>query len=151
MMKHHHFHDLMMLDSWRGVILAAGTAVVYLFGNTRDLMAMLIVLLVIDWLTGVIAAYVANTLSSERGLRGMLRKLMVPVAVVVANFVDQAMGTDGPVLASVVAIVLIANEGLSIIENLADCGVPIPVRLRKALEALRDAEQDKQSDPLPPQ
>lgn len=150
-MKHHHFHDLMMLDSWRGVILAGGTAVVYLFGNTRDLMAMLIVLLVIDWLTGVIAAYMTNTLSSERGLRGILRKLMVPVAVVVANFVDQAMGTDGPVLASIVAIVLIANEGLSIIENLADCGVPIPVRLRKALEALRDAEQDKQSDPLPPQ
>lgn len=150
-MKHHHFHDLMMLDSWRGVILAAGTAAVYLFGNTRDLMAMLIVLLVIDWLTGVAAAYMTNTLNSERGLRGMLRKLMVPVAVVVANFVDQAMGTNGPVLASIVAIVLIANEGLSIIENLADCGVPIPVRLRKALEALRDAEQDKQSDPLPPQ
>lgn len=109
----------------------------YLFGEFDGMMAALIALIVLDYITGVIAAAVEKRLSSEVGARGIAKKVIMLLVVAVANVVDASVIGEGNVLRSVAALFYIANEGISLLENGARLGVPMPKKLIDILAQLR--------------
>ena len=124
-------------------IVSAGVASIctFLFGAPDIWLMTLLAFIVIDYCSGVIGAYINKELNSRVGFIGILKKTMYFFVVAVAHCVDVATSAGG-VLQSIAIGVLIANEGISILENCAKCGIPIPERLIKALEQIR-GEDDK--------
>ena len=120
-------------------LLGAGAASIctFLFGAPDVWLMTLLAFIVIDYGSGVIAAYIRHELSSKVGFIGILKKTMYFFVVAVAHCVDVATGAGG-VLQGIAVGFLIANEGISILENCARCGIPIPERLIRALEQIRE-------------
>ena len=127
-------------------IIGAGLASIgtFLFGAPDVWLMTLLAFIVIDYISGVIAAYIGNTLSSRVGFIGILKKTMYFFVVAVAHCVDVATDAGG-VLQGIAVGVLISNEGISILENCAKCGIPIPERLIKALAQIK-GEGEKTED-----
>lgn len=129
------------LMTWVKAALAAiGTAATYLLGGWDAVMVALVVMVVIDYVAGVMSAFVDKRLDSSVGARGIARKVGMFLLVAVAHLIDQSAGLDAPILRTVTIWFLIANEGLSITENLAALGVPVPGAVTQALERLRERE-----------
>ena len=120
-------------------LLGAGAASIctFLFGAPDIWLMTLLAFVVIDYGSGVIAAYIRHELSSKVGFIGILKKTMYFFVVAVAHCGDVATGAGG-VLQGIAVGFLIANEGISILENCARCGIPIPERLIRALEQIKD-------------
>ena len=125
-------------------IAGAGLASIctFLFGAPDVWLMTLLAFIVIDYLSGVLAAYINHELSSRTGFIGFLKKTMYFFVLAVAHCVDIATGAGG-VLQGIAVGVLISNEGISILENCAKCGIPIPERLIKALEQIKGDEKEK--------
>ena len=118
-------------------LAAAGAVCGFLFGELNGVLIALIAISVLDYITGVTAAAVNKKLSSSVGFKGICKKLMLFTIVALANIMDtQVIG--GSALRTAVIFVFIANEGLSIIENTAELGVPIPQKLKDVLAQIRD-------------
>lgn len=118
-----------------GMVSAIGTVLTYFMG-WDDAVEALLVLMVLDYITGMLAAYINPNLqlNSERGLRGICKKIMILMLVVVGHELEKDVGI--PAVQSVVVWFFIGNEGLSIIENSAKAGIPVPQKLRATLEQL---------------
>ena len=129
--------DWSKIVRWFGAGLAS--ICTFLFGAPDVWLMTLLAFIVIDYISGVIAAYIGNTLSSRIGFIGILKKTMYFFVVAVAHCVDVATGVGG-VLQGIAVGVLISNEGISILENCAKCGIPIPERLIKALAQIKGEE-----------
>ena len=125
---------------WGAVVSMIGTAFSYACGWDGVLEA-LVMAMVIDYVSGVLAAYINPTmaLNSQKGFRGICKKVMILLMVSLAHFVDQATGQI--IIHSVVVWFFLGNEGLSIIENAAKAGVPVPAKLRDTLEQLSSDKQ----------
>ena len=125
---------------WGAVVSMIGTAFSYACGWAGVLEA-LVMAMVIDYVSGVLAAYINPTmaLNSQKGFRGICKKVMILLMVSLAHFVDQATGQI--IIHSVVVWFFLGNEGLSIIENAAKAGVPVPAKLRDTLEQLSSDKQ----------
>ena len=123
---------------WKAIIAAGGTAATYLWGGFDAVFTALVVLACMDYVTGWAAAWVHRRLSSDIGRRGIAKKVGMFVVVAVCNILDQLGGLGEPILRTVAIWWYLANEALSIVENLGEVGVPIPDRLRQALAVLRD-------------
>ncbi len=119
-------------------ISGAGIASIctFLFGAPDIWLLTLLAFIVIDYISGVIAAYIAHELSSRVGFIGILKKMMYFFVVAVAHCADVATGAGG-VLQGIAIGVMISNEGISILENCARCGIHIPERLMNALAQIR--------------
>ena len=113
----------------------------FVWGGADWWLLALIVMLIADYISGIIAAVVNHELSSKKGWAGILKKCMFLLVVAVGHIVDTAIGGGGA-LRSLVIGFLIANEGLSIIENAGRCGLPIPQKLLAALEQLKGDNED---------
>lgn len=122
--------------AWGGLTGVAGTMVTFLFGAWNDALTALAMFMLIDYITGVMAAYMKPRakLSSKRGLRGIVKKLALITFVVFAHYLDLAIGQN--IFCLLVTYALLGNEGLSITENLSHCGVPIPASVKNKLEQL---------------
>ena len=127
-------------------IAGAGLASIgtFIFGKPDIWMKTLLAFIVIDYLSGVIAAYINHELSSRVGFIGILKKTMYFFVLAVAHCVDVATGAGG-VLQGIAVGVLISNEGISILENCTKCGIPIPERLIRALAQIK-GEDEKTKD-----
>ena len=123
---------------WKRVLSALTAMGVFLFGGVDGLLISLIVLIVLDYVTGVIAAALRHELSSEVGARGIAKKVFMLAIVAVANIVDVCVVGDGHVLRTVVVIFYISNEGISLLENGGRMGVPLPDKLLQVLKQLKD-------------
>lgn len=108
----------------------------FLFGQWNDALTALAMFMLIDYITGVMAAYMKPRarLSSKKGLRGIVKKLALATFVVFAHYLDLAIGQN--IFCLLVTYTLLGNEGLSITENLSHCGVPIPASVKNKLEQL---------------
>lgn len=113
----------------------------WLVGGMDALFIALVLLVVIDYITDIVAAWMGGTLNSKVGFCGILAKVCIFALVVMAHFVDVAIGTN--YLREVVVGFFIANEGISILENAGKVGVPIPGKLKDVLEQL---SEDSDSD-----
>lgn len=123
-------------------ILAAVCAVFgFVFGDLNGLMIALVALIILDYISGVIAAVVEKKLSSEVGAKGIAKKIFMLLIVAVANIVDINVIGEGHVLKSVAVVFYIANECISLIENAGRLGVPVPKKLLDVLEQLKNREK----------
>ena len=98
----------------------------YLFGGWDLALKILITFMVLDYVTGVIYAYVIKTLNSEVGFRGLIKKCMILAVLIVGVELDRMLGNGGTwVFRTLVAYFYIANEGISLLENISNLGVPV--------------------------
>lgn len=112
------------------------TVFIYLVGGIDVALTCLLIAIVLDYASGMIKAYVTKELSSKIGVKGIIKKVSILLVVMLAVLVDRATGETGAIR-TLVIYYFVANEGLSIIENLAKAGVPIPKNLRDALKTLK--------------
>ncbi len=114
------------------------TAATYLFGGWDMALAVLIAFMVIDYLTGLVNAIVNKKLSSQVGFKGLAKKLFVVFMLIVGVLLDRLINDGQWIFRTLVAYFYIANEGISIIENIARLGVPIPKKIVEILEQLKE-------------
>lgn len=112
------------------------TIFIYLFGGIDIALQCLLIAIVLDYISGVIKAYITKTLSSSIGLKGILKKVGVLVIVMLAVLVDRVTLNSGGIR-TLVIYYFVANEGLSILENLAVAGLPIPKKLKDSLKVIK--------------
>jgi toxin secretion/phage lysis holin len=131
------------MDKWFQTIVAAGGALAsYLFGGWSALLSVLLTFVVIDYVSGVIAAAVDGKLNSHKGWAGIAKKVSIFFIVAVAHLVDTALG-DSHIFRDAAIFFYIANELLSIVENIGRMGVPIPEKLTNAVEVLKGKGEEK--------
>ena len=104
------------------------------------------VFVAVDYLTGVICAVSDKKLSSEVGFKGICRKVLIFLLVGIANIVDvQVIGT-GSVLRTAVIFFYLSNEGVSLLENAAHLGLPVPEKMKDILAQLHDRAENTESE-----
>ena len=125
------------MDKIISVILAnIATTFIYLFGGIDVALQCLLIAIVLDYISGMIKAFNTKTLSSSIGFNGILKKVGVLIIVMLAVLVDRVTLDNGGIR-SLVIYYFVANEGLSILENLAVAGLPIPKKLKDALKVIK--------------
>lgn len=110
----------------------------YFLGGFDGMMIALIVFMTLDYLTGVMCAIVDKKLSSAVGFKGICKKVLILMLVGVANIVDVHVVGTGSALRGAVACFYLSNEGVSILENAAHIGLPIPEKLKEILAQLHN-------------
>ena len=119
----------------------------YFLGGCDGLLYALIAFVVIDYITGVMCAISNHTLSSEVGFKGICRKVLIFLLVGIANILDIQVIGSGSALRTAVIFFYISNEGVSLLENAAHLGLPIPEKIKTVLEQLHDrAENGKEGN-----
>ncbi len=114
--------------------LLGGTITAFLGGWDLALQV-LVLFVVLDYLVGLIAAWTEKALDSRIGFRGIAKKILLFVPIAICYALDQVLGQE--ILRSLAIFFYIANEGLSIVENLGRAGVPVPDALGEALEQMK--------------
>lgn len=128
---------------WLYFGMVSGLVISFL-GGADNLLIALMAFIVIDFATGMLSAVVNGNLSSKVGHRGVIKKLAYFLMVGFAHVVDVYVLHDTDDKFRVIAIVLIlANEGISILENLAELGVPIPKKLLGLFERMKDKNSEE--------
>lgn len=116
-------------------------------GGVDGLMIALIVFVVLDYITGIMCGVVDKQLSSEIGFKGLFKKVLIFALVGVAHIIDtNVIGTGSPLRSAVICFYL-SNEGLSIMENAAHLGLPIPDKLKGILSQLHNRNIDENKQP----
>lgn len=137
-----------MKEFWNTIQLifaAIGGWLGYFLGGCDGLLYALIAFVAIDYLTGIMCAISDHTLSSEVGFRGICRKVLIFLLVGIANVLDIHVLGNGSVLRTAVIFFYISNEGVSLLENAAHLGLPVPEKVKDVLEQLHGrAEGDEQ-------
>ena len=121
---------------------AIGTVIGFLFGEITGLFIAIIALMALDYVTGILCGIASKALSSEVGFKGLVKKLMVLVIIAVGHLVDTYIIGTGSALMTAVILFFAANEGISIIENAAKLGMPVPKKLRDILEQLKEDDNN---------
>ena len=118
------------------ILAVTGTTFIYLVGGIDVALTCLLVAIVLDYISGMIKAFETKQLSSKVGLKGILKKVGVLIVVMLSVLIDRVAGDTGAIR-TLVIYYFVANEGLSILENLGQADVPIPQSIKKALKALK--------------
>ncbi len=125
--------------------ISAGIAslATFVFGKPDLWLKLLLLMVVADYISGIAAVVIAHTLNSRVGALGILKKVMYFFVVVVAHVIDVVTNAGG-VLRNLTIGFLIANEGISILENTSRCGIPWPKKLKDVLEQLKNKNNEAQ-------
>lgn len=123
-------------------ITALGGWLGYFLGGMDGLMIALIVMMTLDYISGVMCAIIDKKLSSAVGFKGICKKVFILMLVGVAHIIDLHVVGTGSALRGAVICFYMSNEGLSLLENAAHIGLPIPDKLRDILIQLHDKERD---------
>lgn len=136
-----------MRDLINILMACAGSIVGFLFGGLDGLIITLVVFIIVDYITGVLDAIINKKLSSAVGFVGIIRKILILLIVSVGHFVDAYLLGGGSVIRDACIFFYISNEGISILENVVEMGVPVPEKLVRILEQLEDKENgDDETD-----
>ena len=131
-----------IISTMQYVFAGVGGFMGWFLGGLDGFLYALIMFVAIDYLTGLMAAYVQKKISSEVGFRGICRKVAIFCLVGVGHVLDTQVIQNGSVLRTAVIFFYLSNEGISIIENIAIIGLPVPKKLKDVLEQLRDDEKE---------
>jgi toxin secretion/phage lysis holin len=133
--------DILMKEFWttiQFIFAAIGGWLGYFLGGCDGLLIALIIFVVCDYINGVLCAIADKKLSSAVGFKGICRKVLIFILVGIANILDiHVLGHEG-VLRTAIIFFYISNEGLSLTENAAHLGLPIPGKLKDVLEQLHN-------------
>ncbi len=127
------------------IFTAVGSWLGWFLGGCDGLLYALIACVTIDYVTGFMAAAADHKLSSEVGFKGICRKVLIFLLVGIGHILDTQVIGSGSVLRTAVIFFYISNEGVSLVENAAHLGLPIPEKLKAVLEQLHD-RAEKEDD-----
>lgn len=127
---------------FESVSACAGAVFGFLFGAADGLLYALIALSLLDYATGTAVAVLNKTLSSKTGFRGICKKFLLYALVAAANVIDVQVLGGTAALRSAAIFLFIGNEGISIVENAAAMGLPVPEKLKRVLKQLHDKGDD---------
>lgn len=122
------------------VFATMGGALGAVMGGFDGFLYALIVFVVVDYMTGVMVGILNKELSSQIGFRGIFKKVVIFSLVTVAHIIDTHVIQNGSVLRTTVIFFYLSNEGISILENAALIGLPIPKKMKDVLEQLKENE-----------
>lgn len=139
---------------YNAVVAFFGAVIGFMFGGVSGLLITLIVFIVFDFITGVLTGIAEKKLSSETAFNGLVRKVFEILIVSAAHLLDFYVFHEGDVLFTATCFVFISTEGISLVENAARLGVPIPkavvdtlVQLKvKAGGVCKDIEEEATKD-----
>lgn len=137
-----------MKEFWNSiqfVFTAIGGWLGWFLGGCDGFMIALIIFVVADYITGVMCAIADKKLSSSVGFKGICRKVLIFILIGIANALDIYVLDHAGVLRTAIIFFYISNEGLSLVENSAHLGLPVPDKLKDVLEQLHDRD-GKESD-----
>lgn len=129
-----------IIDSIAG---AVGAVLGFMYGEVTGLFWTLIAFMALDYITGVVVAIIEKRLSSEVGFRGLAKKFLILVFVAVGHIADTYILGGTPAAMSAVMLFYMANEGISIIENAAALGLPVPKKLTSIMEQIRNKSESE--------
>ena len=136
-----------MKEFWNTIQLtfaAVGGWLGYFLGGCDGLVYALIAFVAIVYITGVMCAIADKSLSSEVGFKGICRKVLIFLLVGIGNIIDvQVLGSPG-VLRTAVIFFYLSNEGVSLLENAAHLGLPVPDAIKTVLAQLHDRSDGKE-------
>ena len=132
-----------LLEYLKYIVALMGTGLTWLLGAWDMALTILIIFMVLDYATGVLKGYVNKELSSDVGLKGLARKAVILVVLIVAVCLDRLLNTGSWVFRTLIAYFYIANEGLSLLENCAALGAPVSPQLIDALAQLKEKKSEK--------
>jgi toxin secretion/phage lysis holin len=129
-------------------IISTGVSIGFLFGELDGLFYALLAFVVLDYVSGVAVAIAKRCLSSEIGFKGICKKIMIFLVVAIANIIDVHIIESGSALRTAALFLFISNEGISLLENAAVLGLPIPEKLLCILKQIKpktakDDEKDE--------
>jgi toxin secretion/phage lysis holin len=124
------------------VFTGIGGVMGWLFGGFDGFLYTLMTFVIIDYITGVLAAIYTKQLSSEVGFKGIAKKVMIFLLVGIGNIVDTEILKTGAVLRTAVIFFYISNEGISIIENAVRLDLPVPKKLINVLEQIKTDKEE---------
>lgn len=128
------------------VFTAVGGWLGYFLGGCDGLLIALVVFASVDYITGVMCAINDQKLSSEVGFRGICRKVLIFILVGIANILDVEVIGTGSVLRTAIIFFYLSNEGVSLLENAAHLGLPVPTKLKDVLAQLHDRAEESGED-----
>ena len=128
------------------VFAAVGGWLGYYLGGCDGLLLALVAFAAADYLTGVMCAVSDRKLSSNVGFKGICRKVLIFLLVGIANILDVHVIGTGSVLRTAVIFFYISNEGVSLLENAAHLGLPVPEKIKAVLEQLHDRAEKTETE-----
>lgn len=130
-----------MENYFKVIIATVCTGLTWLLGTWDTALIVLVSFMALDYLTGVLRAWINKEVSSDIGLKGIARKTVIFIVLIVAVLLDRLLNTGTWVFRTLICYFYIANEGISLLENCAGLGLPVPEKLRDALAQLKDGEK----------
>ena len=128
------------------IFTAVGGWLGYFLGGCDGLLIALVVFALTDYITGVMCAIADKKLSSEIGFKGICRKVIIFMLVGIAHVLDINVIATGSVLRTAVIFFYLSNEGVSLLENAAHLGLPVPEKLKDVLEQLHDRAEKEEEE-----
>lgn len=132
-----------VIDKIEWMFAGLGGFLGWFFGGFDGFLYALVVFVVCDYFTGVLAAAIKHELSSEVGFKGIAKKVCIFVLVGIANIIDTQILQNGAAIRTAVVFFYLANEGLSCLENAAVIGLPVPEKLKEMLAQLKEERANK--------
>lgn len=136
-----------MKSIWVSIQLAfsaLGGFLGWYLGGVDGFLYALIAFVLVDYITGVMCAIADKKLSSAVGFKGICRKVLIFVLVGIGNLVDVYVLGEAGVLRTAVIFFYLSNEGVSLLENSAHLGLPIPQKLKSVLEQLHNRNEKEE-------
>ena len=131
------------LWNWIQIAFSAlGGFIGWFLGGADGFLYALLTFVVIDYITGILCAVADKSLSSEVGFKGICRKVLIFALVGIGNIVDLCVMGEAGILRAAVIFFYLSNEGVSLLENSAHLGLPIPEKLKEVLQQLHRKEDD---------
>ena len=133
--------------SWiKALAATVGGIIAYLWGPWDALIIALIVCVAVGYITGLIKGWCKKELSSEIGFKGLAKKVIIFGLVALASMIDKVIPAANQAIRAAVIMFYIANEGLSILENAGELGLPLPVKLKNALKSMKTQSGEKNEE-----
>lgn len=135
-----------LLNIMQVALAAVGGWLGYFLGGCDGLIYALVIFVAADYITGVMYAAVNRRLSSEIGFKGICKKVLIFILVGIAHILDEYIIGNGSILRTAAIFFYLSNEGISVLENAAKLGLPVPEKLKTALHQLNDDTEDGNDD-----
>ena len=131
----------------KGTIIKTVTAIVAgalstLIGGWDMILEILLIVMTLDYITGVVSAFKQKTVSSNKGYMGLVKKGGIFVIIILAAQMDRMTGNDNHIFRNCTALFFVANDALSVLENVGELGIELPAFLRSALIKLREVHEN---------
>jgi len=127
----------MIENVFKTIVSVMGATLSFIFGSWSTLFGILLTVVVLDYITGIISAWINGKLSSDHGRKGIIKKVYIFAIVAVGHMIDLLLGNE-PFIRDVTTFFYITNELISILENTGRAGIPLPKKLKKAIEILKE-------------